>query len=202
MDIEIRRGIPDDAQQAVPLVLSAAEPLLTSIFGNGDTQETIAFLTHAWRFGQGQYGCDNHWITIVNGTVAGVVTAWHTKLGAVFDRASLDSVTSFYSLDDAITVLMRNQAYSLGLSPPATNELMLGHVAVSSDMRRTGIGRALIEFIHDHAIQLKKQTLVLDVQLSNISAIRFYQSLNFIEHAINGPFVRFVRPVSFRHSAG
>lgn len=195
MDVDIRKGIPADAEKAASLVLSAAEDLLTSIFGNEDKQTALEFLAHAWRLEQGQYGCSNHWVATHQGAVVGVITAWHTTLGAVFDRASLDSVTSFYSLDDAIAVLMRNQAYSVGLSPPTAKELMVGHVAVCPDVRRAGIGRALIEYIRDYAQRLNKQTLVLDVQLNNVSAIRFYQTLNFLEQTINGSFVRFVKAI-------
>lgn len=195
MEIDIRKGIPTDAEQAAPLVLSSAESLLTAIFGHDDKAKALDFLTHAWRCEQGLYGCANHWVASYKGTVVGVITAWHSQLGAAFDRGSLDSVTSFYSLDEAITVLVRNQAYTVGLTSPTESELMVGHVAVSSEIRRAGIGRTLIEYITRHAQCLNKQTLVLDVQLNNVSAIRFYQTLNFVEQTINGSFVRFAKPI-------
>ena len=196
MDIKIRQGLVSDASQAVPLLLSAAEDLLVSVFGNGDTRHTLDFLTHAWKGKYGQYGCNNHWVAVVDDVVVGVITAWHTKLGPVFDRASLDSITTFYSLDDAMAVLMRNQAVAVGLTPPSATELMLGHVAVDSIARRGGIGRAMIAHMRDYAIELNKQALVLDVQISNIAAIRFYQNVNFKEQSVNGTFVRFVHALS------
>ena len=54
----------------------------------------------------------------------------------------------------------------------------------------------MIAHMRDYAIELKKQALVLDVQISNIAAIRFYQNVNFKEHSVNGTFVRFVHDLS------
>lgn len=130
-------------------------------------------------------------MTVKDNTVVGVITAWHSKLGSEFDRATLDSITTFYSLDESMLVLMRNQAVSVGLVPPTAHELMLGHIAVDAAHRKTGIGRFMIESMLIHAKKLKKRAIVLDVQLSNVPAIRFYQRLNFSELAVNSGFVRF-----------
>lgn len=195
MDIEIRRGLAADSSSAVPLLLSAAESLLISVFGNEDRDTTIGFLTHAWQAENGQYGCGSHWVALIDDRVVGVITGWHAKLGSVFERASLDSVTSFFHIDEAISVLMRNQTIAVSLTPPSSTELMLGHVAVDESVRRAGVGRALIEHMREHAQALNKHTMVLDVQLSNIPAIRFYQNLNFIEQSVSGNFIRFVQRV-------
>ena len=191
MTLTIRKGVPTDAASAVPLILSAAYELLVSIFGDEDEEKTRAFLHHAWCKAQGQYGCQNHWVAVKDNNVVGVVTAWHTKLGSAFDRATLDSITTFYSLDESMLVLMRNQAVSVGLVPPTPHELMLGHIAVDTAHRKSGVGRFMIAHMITHARTLKKQTIVLDVQLSNIPAIRFYQRLNFSELAVNSGFVPF-----------
>ena len=196
MDIEIRHGRVSDAEYAVPLLISAAEELLVSVFGNGDMEVTHAFLTHAWEGKYGQYGCNSHWVAVVDDVVVGIITAWHTRLGPVFDRASLESITTFFNLDDAMAVLMRNQAVAINLTPPSTTELMLGHVAVDAIARRGGVGRAMMAYMRDYALQLNKRSIVLDVQISNIAAIRFYQNVNFKEQSVNGSFVRFVHDLS------
>ena len=54
----------------------------------------------------------------------------------------------------------------------------------------------MIAHMRDYAIELKKQALVLDVQISNVAAIRFYQNVNFKEQSVNGTFVRFVHALS------
>lgn len=195
MDIKIRQGEASDAAQTAPLILSAAESLLTSVFGHNKDKTALGYLTHAWEHGGGQYGFKNHWVAEAESTILGVVTAWHSKLGAAFDRATLDSITSYFTLDEAMNVLMRNQTVAVNLTPPTTSELMIGHLSVAEAGKRRGIGSALVDLMKMRAKQLKKRKLVLDVEVTNIQGIRFYQSQNFTEASINKGFIRFERDV-------
>lgn len=195
MDIKIRQGVASDAAQTAPLILSAAESLLVSIFGHNQSKTADGYLSHAWRLGGGQYGYQNHWVAEEGDNILGVITSWHSKLGAEFDRATLDSITSYFTLDEAMAVLMRNQTVAVNLTPPSNTELMLGHVAVAENAKRKGIGFALIESMHARAEKLNKRKLVLDVELINVDAIRFYQRAGFTEESINKGFIRFARPV-------
>ena len=184
-----------DAPFATPLILSAAETLLNAIFGHAKDKTALGYLAHAWQLGGGQYGFENHWVAEKGNQVLGLVTAWHSKLGTAFDRATLDSITSYFTLDEAITVVMRNQTVAVNLTPPSNTELMIGHLAVSEDGKRQGIGRSLVDTMLEKAVELQKRHIVLDVEVSNIEAIRFYQSLGFNEEAINKGFIRFYRSV-------
>ncbi|BFT32000.1 hypothetical protein D210916BOD24_31760 [Alteromonas sp. D210916BOD_24] len=195
MDIKIRQGAASDVAQTAPLILSAAESLLTCIFDESRDKTADGYLSHAWQLGGGQYGYKNHWVAVQGERVLGVVTSWHSRLGVQFDRATLDSITSYFTLDEAIMVLMRNQTVAVGLTPPTNTELMVGHLAVSEDNQRNGIGSLLIDTMQRRAEKLKKRKLVLDVEIANIAAIRFYQRLNFTEESINKGFIRFARPV-------
>lgn len=195
MDIKIRLGVASDAAQTTPLILSAAESLLTSIFGHNQNKTAEGYLFHAWQLGGGQYGYNNHWVAETDGEVLGVITSWHSKLGAAFDRATLDSITSYFTLDEAMNVLMRNQTVAVNLTPPDNTELMLGHLAIAPAGQRKGIGTALVDAMHKRAEKLKKRKLVLDVELANVDAIRFYQHVGFSEESINKGFIRFARDV-------
>jgi ribosomal protein S18 acetylase RimI-like enzyme len=195
MEIEIRQGLASDAAQTTPLILNAAQSLLTSIFGHNKNKTADGYLSHAWELGGGQYGFNNHWVACSGDEVLGVVTAWHSKLGAAFDRATLDSITSYFTLDEAMTVLMRNQTVAVNLTPPTNTELMIGHLSVEESARRTGVGSMLIDAMHERAKKLNKRKLVLDVEVSNVSAIRFYQHHEFEEESINKGFIRFARKV-------
>ncbi|GFD89293.1 hypothetical protein KUL152_15190 [Tenacibaculum sp. KUL152] len=195
MDIKIRLGVASDAAQTTPLILSAAESLLTSIFGHNQNKTAEGYLFHAWQLGGGQYGYNNHWVAETDGEVLGVITSWHSKLGAAFDRATLDSITSYFTLDEAMNVLMRNQTVAVNLTPPDNTELMLGHLSIAPAGQRKGIGTALVDAMHKRAEKLKKRKLVLDVELANVDAIRFYQHVGFSEESINKGFIRFARDV-------
>ncbi|MEC9062560.1 MAG: N-acetyltransferase, partial [Pseudomonadota bacterium] len=115
MDIKIRHGVAADAAHTAPLILNAAQSFLRSIFGHNKNKTADGYLSHAWELGGGQYGYKNHWVACSGNEVLGVVTSWHSKLGAAFDRATLDSITSYFTLDEAMTVLMRNQTVAINL---------------------------------------------------------------------------------------
>ncbi|WP_334030705.1 GNAT family N-acetyltransferase [Alteromonas sp. P256] len=195
MEINIRQGVASDAPFATPLILSAAEPLLNAIFGHAKDKTALGYLTHAWQLGGGQYGFENHWVAEKDNQILGLVTAWHSKLGVAFDRATLDSITSYFTLDEAIAVVMRNQTVAVNLTPPSNTELMIGHLAVAESGKRQGIGRSLVNAMQAKATELQKRHIVLDVEVSNTTAIRFYQSLGFSEETINKGFIRFNRNV-------
>ncbi|WP_159062790.1 GNAT family N-acetyltransferase, partial [Alteromonas abrolhosensis] len=74
-------------------------------------------------------------------------------------------------------------------------ELMIGHLSVEESARRTGVGSMLVDAMQARAEKLKKRKLVLDVEVSNVPAIRFYQRHNFVEESINKGFIRFAKPV-------
>lgn len=198
MDIKIRQGVATDVAHTTPLILNAAESLLTAIFGHNTNKTAEGYLAHAWQQGGGQYGFKNHWVAVNasdDSHVIGLVTAWHSKLGAAFDRATLDSITSYFTLDEAMTVLMRNQTVAVNLTPPTNTELMIGHLSVAKAGMGKGIGSALVDHMQARAQKLKKRKLVLDVEITNIDAIRFYQKNNFTEESINKGFIRFSKPV-------
>ncbi len=196
MLVEIRRGRPEDAKAAAKLIHSAAEEVITDLFGDGCKTKANKFLVHAWHHGRGQYGYEFHWVAQYQSEVVGVITAWHTNLGHAFDRATLDSITAFFDIDESLDVLVKNQLISAELIPPQEHEWMLGHIAVAPAHRDKGIGRMLVSTMYQMAKQFDKSLVVLDVHVQNVPAIRFYQRLGFKEQQVNGQFIRFSKAVT------
>lgn len=198
MNPTIRQATPEDAPDAVPLLLDSGEQLLTDIFGNGNRETAYQYLLYAWANAQGQYGCSNHWVACVGEQVVGLITCWHDNLPADFDRDTLSSITQHFGLDQSIDVVMRSQRYSAALHPPLATELGVGHLAVAVKARRQGIGSALLATTEDKARELGKRAMVLDVEAGNARALGFYRALGFGEHQRAGPFIQMIRAVQPR----
>ncbi|WP_414829052.1 GNAT family N-acetyltransferase [Alteromonas sp. H39] len=195
MNLNIRPATAADMASAVPLLLDSGEQLLIDIFGNGERDSAYQYLCYAWSNGYGQYGFQNHWVACIDDKVVGLMTCWHDKLPADFDRDTLSSITEHFGLDKSIDVVMRSQRFSAALHPPLVTELGIGHLSVASDARRQGVGRALLGVAEEKARELKKFAMVLDVEVSNETARQFYQALGFGEHQHAAPFLQMIRAV-------
>lgn len=195
MNLSIRQATAADMARAVPLLLDSGEQLLTDIFGNGERDTAYEYLCYAWSYGYGQYGFENHWVACVNNNVVGLMTCWHNKLPVDFDRDTLSSITEYFGLDESIEVVMRSQRFSAALHPPQATELGVGHLSVAAEVRRQGVGRALLRVAEDKAREHKKFAIVLDVEVSNETAFQFYRALGFGEHQRAGPFIQMIKTV-------
>ena len=196
MEVEIRKATPQDGEQAVPLLLESGRDSLVSIFGLGNVKRASDYLHDTWVRRHGQYGSDSHWVATCNGEIAGLVTCWHDGLPDDFDRQTLASVTEFYGIDTAMDVVMRSQQVTVALNPPEKMELGIGHLAVSPIYQRTGIATMLVRFMEQHARELKKFALVLDVHRSNTGAIRFYTQQGFAVRQTLSAFMQMAKGIS------
>ena len=89
MEIKIRQGVATDAAQTTTQILNESHSFLTTKKVQKKNKKAQGYLSHVWELGGGQYGFKNHWVACSGDEVLGVVTSWHSKLGATFDRATL-----------------------------------------------------------------------------------------------------------------
>ena len=61
----------------------------------------------------------------------------------------------------------------------AADELQLNNIAVAKNQRRSGIGRALLEFIEKYPHKEKPTRIFLEVREKNVTAIKFYETMKF-----------------------
>ena len=196
MTVVVRKAEARDKDFAVPLLLDAGEHLLINIFGNGERERAYDFLITAWEKGTGQYGFANHWVACIDEQIVGIVTSWHDKLPAQFDRDTLTSITDFYGLDEAIDVVMRSQSYTIALNPPLLLELAIGHLAVAAGARRNGVATTLVRFKERMAREMGKLSVVLDVHTGNKRAIDFYEAIGFKPRQELPPFIQMTKGIA------
>lgn len=193
----IRNAVLDDGNVTVPLLFNAGKQLLTEVFGMGDSDKALAYLYSAWNKGGGQYGYENHWVAESDGKVTGLISCWHDNLPEDFDRTTLSSIVDFYGIDDALEIVLRSQRYLAILETPMFTELGIGHLAVTAEARRKGVGTALIEFMELRARTLKKNAIVLNCESANSVAVNFYKSQGFGVHRDNGSFKQMIKALPF-----
>ncbi|WP_158972672.1 GNAT family N-acetyltransferase [Paraglaciecola sp. L3A3] len=178
--MRIRRATEQDADELAKLVFDSAPQLLTAAFNLTPEFSVKHFLVKNLSNRDGQYGYYNHWLVEQNNKVIACVSAWHTELSDEFHRATLSGITDFYGLQNALSLLHRNQALQDCMPQLKVNEWCIGHLSVSKSKQRQGVASALLAYMQQLALENNKSVLCLDVEASNTQAISFYTSLGFL----------------------
>ena len=90
----------------------------------------------------------------------------------------------FVALDDNKKVLGYIGTYII------CDEAYVTNIAVSSDNRRQGVGRALVERAAENAKQNRASFISLEVRFSNLPAISLYKSFEFQSEGVRPNFYR------------
>lgn len=68
-----------------------------------------------------------------------------------------------------------------GITSIAAGESHILNLCIRPPLRRQGLGRQLLDYLMDEARNSRVETMLLEVRLSNIAAIRMYQQAGFNE---------------------
>jgi len=174
----LRPARPEDADAAVPLILSAGPAAFAYIFTAGD-REAADFLRFAFLQGDGEMGYRNHLVGTLEGEVvaAGALLSGDTTLA--FTVAAVKQILRFYGLIAGLGVIRRGLATETVIRPPGRGEHCLVHLGVAPGLRGQGIGRRLIGELLAMARAKGARIASLDVAATNPLAEKLYLSLGF-----------------------
>ncbi|MGS2721074.1 GNAT family N-acetyltransferase [Paraglaciecola aestuariivivens] len=175
----IRRATQQDAEPLAKLILASATHSLNIVFSLGSETQALDFLTFSLNHPDGQFGYQNHWVIEIDNQLVACVCAWTNQLPESFHQATLASLVSFYDPSDLLTVIQRSKVLQECLPKPTSKEWCVGHIAVAQSHRRKGLGKKLIKTMQHQAQANNKSCLSLDVEKSNIDAVKFYLDQGF-----------------------
>ncbi|MDP1653253.1 MAG: ribosomal protein S18-alanine N-acetyltransferase [Rhodocyclaceae bacterium] len=70
---------------------------------------------------------------------------------------------------------------SFAVTMRAVDELHLLDIGVAPERQRTGLGRAMLEFLCGAAREAEMKRMLLEVRVSNVAASAFYRHTGFVE---------------------
>ena len=184
--MKIRQATLGDAKALAPLIFSSAPTALAAIFDINHELSALHFLQSSLSTEDGQYGFANHWVVEIDHHVVGCVSAWHSNLPDSFHQATLNKLTGFYGIANALSVVQSCQTLQDCFPKPKEHEWCIGHFAVSAQHQKKGVGTALLEFMHKQALSFGKPELCLDVESINTQAIDFYLGHGFVKKQESG----------------
>ena len=93
---------------------------------------------------------------------------------------------------DAVAFAVRNGTGTVGYGGMmlAPGEGQITNIAVHPDLRRRGIGRAILRALLDEAGRRGLEQVVLEVRVSNAGAIALYEGMGFLRAGLRKRFYR------------
>ncbi|WP_371194313.1 GNAT family N-acetyltransferase [Glaciecola sp. SC05] len=176
--LEIRAGKVQDAQALAPLVLLSATQLLPFIFGS--RQQALSYLLQASAQEDGQYSASRHFVAVEGEDVIACMSLWHDSMPLAFQQSTVKSLSDFLSASQLSHIISINKRLATLFLAPQTDELCVGHLAVDKAWQGKQVASKLVAHAITQAKAMGKSKLVLDVDMSNQSAIRFYQKWDFM----------------------
>lgn len=188
--MNIRQAKQADAKELAALVYSSAPLVIAAVFTINQELSAKNFIESCLLDAEGQYGYNNHWVAEVDNRVVGCISAWHSALPSSFHQATLNKLAEFYGVAHTLAVLQASQTLQDCIPKPQDHEWCIGHFAVSATYQKTGVGAALLKFMHEKALNFGKYELCLDVESINTRAINFYLNHGFQKNGESGVSLR------------
>ncbi|WP_299024053.1 GNAT family N-acetyltransferase [uncultured Thermanaerothrix sp.] len=198
----IRPAQPEDAPLAVPLLASTLGDLGQDIFGLGSPERLrhvlgIFFISPGHRMSY-QVG----YIAEVGGIPAGLLMAFPGRRLLRLSLGLVPCIFQAYSFNERWqlirrgTHLLARPGFSLTLEA-RPDEFYVAHLATHPDVRRQGLGSALLMFAERLANAAGLSKIALLVAADNLAAIRLYEKSGFIAQPTHGHQPYYFRMVKF-----
>jgi ribosomal protein S18 acetylase RimI-like enzyme len=164
----IRQAIPDDANEAAPLIMQAIGVIALALTGASNDLEAVKLLKDWFRREGNRHSYQNTLVEELDGRVAGIVVAYPGKGARQLDLP----------LEQAAAVRRGEPDYRIE-TEAEPDEFYLDTVSVNPAFQGQGVGRHLIESIYELARRNGYQEVGLLAEIGNLGAQRLYQRLGF-----------------------
>lgn len=179
MEASFRPAAPDDIDIAVPLIYQSGPDAFNYVFTVPGKGEPLDFLRYAYADGTGEFGCRNHVVGVLDGSVVAVGGCWSGKNGLAFMLAGARQILSFYGWFAGLGVIVRGLRTEAVIPPPAEDRHYLGHLGVLPAMQSRGIGKALVDHLLAIGSKSGFRVAALDVAVTNSRGQALYERLGF-----------------------
>lgn len=175
--IQFRPCVPEDADRAVPLMLSSGPAAFAYVFETKNITPN-EFLRHAFIRKGGEFSFESHIALCVDDILIGV-GGYHTGDEAkTFLYRDLMNIISVYKWK-AISVAIRGLKIEQLIMPAKNKEICLCHIGIDPAFQGKGYGLLLMRHLLTKRPINADEYFMLDVSEENPRAIALYEKLNF-----------------------
>ena len=185
LKIEFRPSLPEDVDEAVPLIFASGPSTFNYVFTN-EKLTAIDFLKHAFPRKGGEFSFDNHYTLLLDKNIIGIGSAFSGKRASGFMFKEILNIIRFYKFS-AIPIMIRGLKVEGIIKPPKKNEIAIAHIAIDEKVRSRGHGEKLINFLMTEVQKASSSSFVLDVSEENPRAQQLYERMGFkvVKHILS-----------------
>lgn len=166
---------------AIAQLIYASEPTLLSFLFGGLTQAEY-YLKQACGQAHGQFSANYHWVALEHAnSVEGICANWLSVMPVEFQLGTISSLREFLSPEQIIHLLAYKESVDACFVVPQSHQVCLGHVSVCGASKHQGIASALIAHTVEYTKASAKREIVLDVEATNVGAMKCYLKAGFAE---------------------
>ncbi len=177
--IRLRPAAPRDAEAIGVLLREAGGPVADPVFGFGEPDVAIQYLTRMARREGGLFSWDITTVAEIDGRVIGACSNLPGSEARRRLRSTIWSAFRAYGIIGMFRLSRRLSALRRGSPEVPEEDYQVVNVAVMPGFRNRGIGRALLERAHQAAAINGAERCSLTVLIENTDAQRLYDSLGY-----------------------
>ena len=177
--IEFRPCRTDDAESAVPLIISSGPAAFDYIFADSGPEQTARFVARAFRDDGMELGYSAHTAMLLEGRLAAIGALWHAGNALPFMLAGVHQIYRHYGPLAGTRVVVRGLRMETVVKPPRKGVAYLGHFGVTLELQGQGLGTLLVKHLIEQARLQGFAHAALDVSSGNPRAQKLYEQLGF-----------------------
>jgi ribosomal protein S18 acetylase RimI-like enzyme len=178
MDFLLRKAIPEDSAQAVPLIAATIAGYGVMTLGLGDEALEMNALATWFALPGNRFSYEYCWLAIVDGETAGLLLIFRGDEIPKLEGGLVRGIFKIYHSMQIFGMVWRLLILS-HTGEARRNEFLIAHLAVAPKFQRKGVAQFLLKKAEFETRQNKLSRLVLEVEIDNIPAESLYQKFGF-----------------------
>lgn len=175
----IRPASPDDIDIVLELVFSAGAQALIWVLGGGDENRARTFMRDAYLRTDTLFSHSMIHVVEYQGEVVATVSYYDREEAHDFGTGGMLQVFRYFGFPRGLLTMWRASKLERSLPQPKKDCLYVANMAVLPSMQSKGIGKFILDYVHEQAFKRHLAWLSLDVEKLNTQAKTMYEREGF-----------------------
>ena len=177
-NLEIRKAQPEDVAEAIPLIYCSGPEEFEYGFTHGE-ESAQAFLAYGFQSTKGLFSFRNHYVAKLGNEIVGIGAFYSDAEYSACSTQLLFQILKFYPIRSWFGIICHALHLQTVIPPLPHNTFYVANLGVKTPYRGQGIGKALINFGKNIALNRHIPAYTLDVSTANPRGQALYEREGF-----------------------